>query len=348
MKFRPVVLFAGLFACVLAVLAPASARAADDRALYDAAKAEGQVVWYTTLIINVGVRPLVAAFQKKYPGIEVRYSRADSAPTAVKVLNEAKAGKPQADIVDGTDSLPPLQRAGLLAKYLPASADRYPAVMKDPEGYWHATLVYFMTPAFNTNLISRNEAPKNLQDLLDPKWKGKMAWTTSRGSGGPAFIGAVLQSFGEEKGMAYLKALSRQEISNVNIAARALVDQCAIGEYPIVLNIFNHHAAMVAAKGAPIDWIKLDVIGAPMQVAGLLKDAPHPNAGKLFLDFMSSEEGQTILAHADLLPAMPGIPATNPQVKPEVAGFKPVYLPQDLLARETDRWVQIYRDLFFP
>jgi hypothetical protein len=61
---------------------------------------------------------------------------------------------------------------------------------------------------------------------------------------------------------------------------------------------------------------------------------------------MSSEDGQKVLAHADLLPAMPGVPATYPQVKPEVADFKPVYLPQDLLARETDRWVKIYRDLF--
>jgi iron(III) transport system substrate-binding protein len=329
-----------------ALATPPPARA-DEASLYQAAKRESYVTWYTTLIINVGVRPLVAAFEKKYPGVEVRYSRADSGPTAVKVLNEASAGKLQADIVDGTDSLPPLRRAGLLAKYQPASADRYPAVMKDPEGYWHATLVYFLTPAFNTSLVPQAMAPRSLQDLLDPKWKGKMAWTTSRGSGAPAFIGAVLETLGEEKGMAYLRALSRQEIANINVAARALVDQCAAGEYPIVLNIFNHHAAMMAAKGAPIDWIKLDVIGAPMQVAGLLKDAPHPNAGKLFLDFMASEDGQAILARADLLPAMPGVPATHPQVKPEVAGFTPIYLPQELLARESERWVDIYRDLFF-
>src|SRR3954471_7746798 len=163
---RYAVLFVGLFAW--AMLMPAAGRAADERALYEAAKVEGQVTWYTTLIINVGVRPLVAAFEKKYPGVEVRYSRADSGPTAVKVLNEASAGKLQADIVDGADSLPPLRRAGLLAKFQPASADKYPAVMKDPEGYWHATLVYFLTPAFNTSLVPKATAPRSLQDLLDP------------------------------------------------------------------------------------------------------------------------------------------------------------------------------------
>src|SRR4051812_12089306 len=98
--YRYLVMLATLLAWM--TLVPAVGRA-EDRGLYEAAKAEGQVVWYTTLIINVGVRPVVAAFQKKYPGIDVHYSRAESAPTAVKVLNEAKAGKPQADIVDGTD-----------------------------------------------------------------------------------------------------------------------------------------------------------------------------------------------------------------------------------------------------
>ena len=106
MRFR-LLLMCSLVAWA-ALLSPARA---DEAALYAAAKVEGQVTWYTTLIINVGVRPLVAAFEKKYPGVEVRYSRADSGPTAVKVLNEASAGKEQADIVDGTDSLPPLRRA---------------------------------------------------------------------------------------------------------------------------------------------------------------------------------------------------------------------------------------------
>ena len=265
----------------LAALSSLRGTRAEEASHYAAAKAEGQAVWYTTLIINVGVRPLVEAFEKKYPGVSVRYSRNDSGPTATKVLNEARAGKVQADVVDGTDSLPPLRRAGLLAQYSPASIDKYPAELKDPDRYWDPVLVYFMTPAFNTKLIKREDAPKTLNDLLDPKWKGKIAWTTSRGSGGPTFIGAVLLSMGEEQGMAYLRRLAKQQIINVNMSARALVEQCAAGQYPIVLQIFNHHAAMDREKGAPVDWIKLDMIPAPMQVAGLLKDAPHPNAGKL-------------------------------------------------------------------
>jgi iron(III) transport system substrate-binding protein len=333
---------AALVATAMICCSPARA----DDGLYQSAKAEGELVWYTTLIINVGVRPLVAGFEKKYPGIKVRYSRANSGPTATKVLNEARAGKVQADIVGGTDSLPPLKRAGLLAKFSPSTLSKYPAKYKDPDGYWVPVLVYFMTPAFNTKLIPREEAPKTLQDLLDPKWKGKMAWTTSRGSGGPTFIGGVLLKLGAEKGMAYLKKLAKQEIINVNVSGRALVEQCAAGQYPIVLNIFNHHAAMDRDKGAPVDWIKLDMIPAPMQVAALLKDAQHPNAGKLFLEYMTSEEGQTILAKTSLLAAMPGVKALNPEVKPEVGHFTPIVISQEISARESGHWVKIYRDLF--
>jgi ABC-type glycerol-3-phosphate transport system substrate-binding protein len=81
---------------------------AADPALYEAAKKEGQVVWYTSLIVNQAVRPLVEAFGKKYPGVEVKYARADSGPNAIKIMNEAQAGRPQSDVFDGIDTTPPL------------------------------------------------------------------------------------------------------------------------------------------------------------------------------------------------------------------------------------------------
>ena len=77
---------------------------ADEAALYAAARREGEVVWYTTLIVNQAVRPLVEAFQTKYPGIEVRYNRADSVPTALKIIEEGRAGSPQADVLDGIET----------------------------------------------------------------------------------------------------------------------------------------------------------------------------------------------------------------------------------------------------
>src|SRR5262249_27801002 len=104
----------------LAVIASGKAVAADPT-LVEAARREGKVVWYTTLIVNQAIRPLKAAFEKKYPGIELQFSRADETPTATKILEEGVAGRVQADIFDGITNMIPLKRARLLASYVPAA-----------------------------------------------------------------------------------------------------------------------------------------------------------------------------------------------------------------------------------
>ena len=319
---------------------------AADADLIAAAKKEGRVVWYTTLIVNQAVRPLAKAFEEKYPGIEVRYSRADSGPTALKILNETRAGRLQADVFDGSGTVPPLVRAGLVAAYLPPTAASYPPELKDPDGHWICTNLYFLTPGINTSLIPREAAPRTLQDLLDPRWRGRIAWSTSSTAGGGTFIGTVLRRLGEDSGLAYLRALARQQIVAVDASSRAVLDQVITGEYAMALGIFNHHAVLSAAKGAPVDWLKLEPIAAPIQVASLLKDAPHPNAGKLLLEFLTSEEGQRIFASVDYLPAMPGIAAKVPSLKPDAGGFAADILPPEVLAQNTDRWMTIFKELF--
>src|ERR1700681_2095161 len=143
---------ARVFVIAAALLACSHAPAGDD-ALYEAAKKEGQVVWYTSLIVNQAVRPLVEAFNKKYPGIEVKYARGDSGPNAIKVMNEARAGKVEGDVFDGIATTQPLLKAGLVEKFVPTEAAKYPLALRDPEGRWNALVVYFLTPGINTQLV---------------------------------------------------------------------------------------------------------------------------------------------------------------------------------------------------
>src|SRR5438034_8963691 len=109
----------------LAMLVGAPAYAAD-AALIAAAKREGEVVWYSTQIISQLVRPVTAAFEKKYPGIKVRSTRANATETAVKILNEGKAGRIQADVFDGTTTVVSLKQAGYVLKSLPDASKDYP------------------------------------------------------------------------------------------------------------------------------------------------------------------------------------------------------------------------------
>ena len=248
-------------AVTLAQAAPA-ARAAD-AALVEAAKKEGRVVWYTTLIVNQAIRPLQEAFEKKYPGVKLQYSRADDAATALKVLSEARAGRVQADVFDSLYSMIAIQRAGLIAPYRPPNIDQFPADLKDKDGYWTALLVYVFGTGINVDMVPVAQAPQTLQDLLDPKWKGRIAWHASSVAGAAGFIGYILTSMGEDRGMQYLRALSRQRIINVEASSRAVLDQVIAGEYPLALMMFINHAVISARKGAPSAWLKIE----PMPVA---------------------------------------------------------------------------------
>lgn len=335
--------FAWLLA--IAMAAPSFGHAADP-ALYDAAKKEGQVVWYTSLIVNQAVRPLVETFNRKYPGIEVKYARADSGPNAIKIMNEAQAGRPQSDVFDGIDTAPPLLNAGLVERYVASEANKYPAELKDPAGRWQALVLYFLTPAANTTLVPAAERPKTPQDLLHPRWKGKIAWSTVPASGSGVYVGSVLQTMGEPQGMAFLRELAKQDIINVDATNRAILDQVIYGQYPMALSIFNHHAVLSAQKGAPVEWLKVEPISAPMHSVGLTRNGPHPNAGKLLIDFLTSEEGQKTLAAVEYIPAMPSVPAKTPSVKPEGGGFKANVLSPDTVTRNLDNWYKIKKELF--
>jgi ABC-type Fe3+ transport system substrate-binding protein len=326
-------------------LACSRARAADDAALYGAAKKEGQVVWYTSLIVNQAVRPLVAAFDKKYPGIAVKYARGDSGPNAIKVIDEARAGKVEGDVFDGIATTPPLLKAGLVEPFVASQASKYPPALRDPEGRWNVLVLYFLTPGINTQLVGK-DAIKTAADLLDPKWRGKIAWSDAPASRAPAYIGAVLQAMGDAKGMAFLRALAQQNIINVEATNRAILDQVILGQYPIALSIFNHHAAISAAKGAPVEWLKVEPIPAPFHSIGLVKNAPHPNAARLLIDFLLSEEGQRAFAAVGYLPAMPAVPAREPELKPEAGGFHATFISPALMSANIDRWVKIKNELF--
>src|SRR5262245_16006508 len=179
---------------------------AADAALIEAAKKEGEVNWYSTQIISQLVRPVTAAFEKKYPGIKVRATRANATEVAVKILNESRAGRVQSDVFDGTTTVVPLKKEGYVLQWLPDAAKDYPANVKDPEGYWIANNLFIITPGFNTSLVPRGTEPKTYQDLLDPKWRGKLAWNgfpTSSGVGG--FVGTGLAEMGEGMGIASLR-----------------------------------------------------------------------------------------------------------------------------------------------
>ena len=327
------------------LVAAGSSRAADE-ALINAAKKEGQVVWYTTQIVNQFARPAADAFQKKY-GIKVNFLRGDSVETAVRLLNEKRSGKVRADVFDGTTTLPALKREGLVLKWLPDAAMSLPPAYRDPEGYWVATNVFMHAPAFNTTLISKQDAPRSFQDLLGSKWAGRMAWAAhATTSGAPGFIGLVLDEMGQESGLDYLRQLSKQKIISLGGSARAAVDQVIAGEYPMVLQALNHQPVISARRGAPVDWIRMSPSMAVLSVAAAVKDSPNPNAGKLLLDFFLSPEGQMLFRSGDYIPVDPKIEPREPSLRPDGQAFKARFYSPEQIDAAMPNWYKIFKELF--
>lgn len=324
-----------------------AARAADP-ALIEAAKKEGELVLYTGLIVNQIVRPMTEAFQKKY-GINVTYlSISSQAEIALKVTNEHRAGKVMADVVEGGGQMiPALLKAGALEAYRPASAQHYAPEFSSPEGFWHIVSVNYLMAAYNTDLVKAAEAPRSFEDLLDPKWKGKMVWSGDPNSAGaPGFVGNVLMSLGEPAGRALLGKLKEQKPVALMATQRVVLDQVISGQYPLALTTFFHHAVISRAQGAPVQWLPLEPVITVGNIVGLVKNRPHPNAGKLFLDFVLSEEGQNLFRAAGYIPTHPAVASTLPPVNPGGAPFRKLVITPEMSAENLPGWTKTYSEIF--
>ncbi len=328
---------------LMGVLAVSPAGAAD-RALIDAAKKEGSVAWYSTAIVDQFIRPAALAFEAKY-GIRVDYSRASTAELELRVINEARAGRMIADLVDGTTTSVVLRRQNLIEKWTPPN--NFPERDVDPDGYWVACNEYVLAPGYNTDLIPKGSEPKTFEDLLAPAYKGKMVWNaTPSSSSGQGFVGNVLMAMGEEKGRAYLAKLGQQDIHGMKAAARQVLDTVISGEFSIALQIFNNHAVISARKGAPVGWLKMEPALAVVLPMSVTRGSPHPNAGKLLFEFIISDEGQAIMAKAGELPASPNVPPIDPELRPETGHFRASFIPPDKLTASLASWSKVYDEYF--
>jgi iron(III) transport system substrate-binding protein len=263
-------------------------RAASTDATLDAAKREGEIVFYASMNL-AEANIMIAEFEKRYPSLKVKLNRAGSEKLLTRVLAEARAKRVAADVIQTVEfSMHILKRSGVLARHIAPSDSLYPKNFKD-EGFW--TTVYYnpYVTAYNTRLVAPRMAPKTYADLLDPKWKGKI---TMEGTKADWFAG-MLQIMGQERGLQYMRQLAKQE-PMLREGHELLAQLVAAGEGFFDINIPASSVDRMKEKGAPIDWIALGEAPAIMVGIGLASQAAHVNAAKLFMDFALSREGQRL------------------------------------------------------
>jgi iron(III) transport system substrate-binding protein len=320
-----------------------------EQKLLEGAKKEGQVVIYSAMIVNQALRPLVEGFMKKYPFVKATYWRADSESLTQKIAAEAQANNVIADLLEGTGVGEFVSDANLALPYVTPMLGAYPTKYGDANGLWTATRLSYYAIAYNTKLVAPDKVPRTYEDLLDPQWKGKLAWRIGSASGAPLFLTNLRLAWGEEKARAFFLKLREQKIINFGLgSARTLVDRVIAGEYPIALQIFAHHPLISKGKGAPVNTQLLAPVAVTAATMVVPKGLRHPHAAMLMVDYILSEEGQKKLVNAEYFPARPDTPplAALTPIVPKHTNTPEQFVGPDRLNRYNESSERIYEELF--
>jgi len=258
--------------------------------LEEGAKKEGKLTHYTSG--QQSVSPVNEAFEKKYPFIKVTTWRAGSTQQINRVVQEFQAGQHAFDVIEGTQSLMMvMQHMGIgIPFYLPNIASiEDDGIIYAPGGGVYAAALRSSGIGFgyNTKLLSKAQLPKTYQDLLEPRWKGKLAITTDSS---PTWAGTINHFFGED----LLKKIAQQDFTIHVGAPLNLLELIVSGEYAASPVIFDSHVFASKKKGAPIAWVPLEPVRVNVGQVALSKHAPHPYAALLFADFKISKESAEI------------------------------------------------------
>ena len=273
----------------------------------EAAKKEGKVVWYTSLVLPSAER-VAKLFETAYPDIKVEVHRTGSQRIPQRVMQELSANIKNVDVIHTSDAghYVLLKEKKLLAKYTPAGVEGFPAGFKDKDGYYYGLRATVNAIFYNTKAMSAAEAPKTWKDLLDPKWKGKMVTAHPGYSGVIAtHVLALVHLYGWD----YFKALSQNKLMIVQ-SANDPSTVVSSGERIVAVNGGDYSAYQLKKKGNPIE-IVYPKEGVPLVVSptAITAFAPHPNAARLFTDFTFTREVQQVMADSE------GLYTGHPDVK---------------------------------
>lgn len=270
-------------ALVVGTFATSNARAETMDELAEKAAAGGPVHWYEANSPEMGDK-IVAAFQERFPDVELRFERVTGAQgITARIVQETEADAPSADATTtGVDQIVALYDRGLVADVDWAQYG-VPETLT-PTSYAVAATSATWVIVYNTDQVSAEEAPKTWDDLTDPEWKNRIGlWAIGHSQANLA------AAWGEERVTAFTEALVKNEPllfkSNFTIAQHLASGELSVGITPL------HVALATKAKGAPIEIVAPEPTPLSMIYSAVLKEARNPAGAKLLVVWLSSEEG---------------------------------------------------------
>lgn len=322
----------GVWFCLAILLSwPNGALAAEP---LEDARREGEVVFYGN-VRQEHITKLNEAFQKKYPFLKVQYLRAGPLAVMNRVMTEARVGSRLVDVInlDVFNSWV-LKEAGLLQPYRSKETEAFPEQYRDPTGLVPCCMyVSSNVIGYNTRLVAPHEVPKTYQDLVDPKWKGKIGLKSDDSK----WFAPLVWLWGRDRTVNYFRGLMKQQPvlrEGISINGQLL----AAGEVNIFVNIAGDVVLNLQSAGAPVEIVQAaPSIFRPGNLL-LAKSAPHPNAARLYMDYVHSAEGQQLLADLGREVARPGIKMKYPRLQ-QTANLAPV---KPEMAKNYDELLKLY------
>lgn len=334
-RARVLALFA---AAALSAAIPASG--AED-AVLRAAKKEGKVTWYTAVSLPVA-QEICKKFMQKQPGVECVVHRDGSGKLYQRYLQEDKGGIHVADVYHTSNygHFLVMKDKHFIA-HKPKGTEKFNRSFVTSHGQWTILRAAALVPFYNTRKVSKAEAPKSWKDLTDPKWKGRMVHSH------PAYSGFVTNGMLlniKNHGKEYYTKLAANKPKIVQ-SALASIPLVARGEADVGAGTVSYGLFEAIKNGEPLQMV-VPTEGVPLVSSpnSILKKAPHPNAAKVFTDYMFSLEGQQILANRFLYVGHPGV--KYPKGLVSLDELKIEVIDPEVLKKENKNMQNLFRKLF--
>jgi len=304
------------------------------RMLEDGARAEGSLTIYTT---GTQIAPLADRFKQKYPFVRVQMLRASSVEVAAKVTQEYAAGVFIADAFElNSDGLILPRDRGVLQPFVSPEAANFEATALESGRHWISVRESYTGIGYNTARLPAAQAPRTYQDLLDPRWKGKMAISATTGTAGN-WVGAMVVTQGAD----FVRALGRQDIRVYPVAGRALANLMIAGEVTLSPTIYQSHVAASKAQGAPLGWNAPGPVPVTDTAVALAAKAPHPHAAMLLIDFLLSREAQLLYRDLGYLSSRRDMKSdAYPDLQKLFLMNRPNYV------EEFESWMRLFQEAF--
>ena len=300
------------------------------------AEAEGKLMFYATFNA-ADSKALADAFKQLYPKIDAVYYRSTDASLMERILTESRAGQNLWDVAVLTSFYGyNLKKRGMFAPYDSPERKYFRPGYKDDQGAWTSIYTNYAAFGYNTRGVPKAGVPKSYNDLLKPEWKGNVGMDSKAYE----WFGTMLKAMGEEKGLAYMRELAKQ--AQLRAGRTLLAQLVAAGEFKGALTAYSQTFEVLKPAGAPVDWIYLNPVFANIHPTGISAKAPHPNAARLFMDFVLSKRGQEVIRAMNRIPDRID---TAPEQARLMEGIKPVFAPTEVL-EDFQRYGKMFEEIF--